>query len=154
MVVALVVIGLGIVIGIYAFTSQSAQRPLDNSALPSLQAAQTSMPKSDVPGVDVTGLPRPTGSVRTYYLVSGTVTTLIYNAHTVLTDVRGELTQRLPIAGWTPVAGVPSQSGGSVSNTSLWSATYADQQRVLQISMFRNGDITSTTFVIQLQPTK
>ncbi|HEV3233390.1 MAG TPA: hypothetical protein VG329_02435 [Candidatus Dormibacteraeota bacterium] len=143
---AVLVLGIA---GIYALQSQ-AKPTVSPNALPSLQDALRTVPSHDTPGEDVPGLPRPDGSVRTYYLVNGTVTTLIYTERTPVSDVRAELAQRLPVAGWVPA--VDSSPLASGADSSLVHATYFNGQRVVQVQVFRSGSVTSTTFVLQEPP--
>lgn len=143
---AVVVLG---VVGV-ALYSQANPTQLGANDLGTIQGALKSIPAGDVPGKDIAGVPRPSGSTRSYFLENSAVTTVIYNESTALPAVQAEILQRLLVSGWKPFD--PTSPAPGSAPTRLWQDTYYRDNEVLQINMVRTGAVTSTTFVRQAQP--
>lgn len=147
------IVGAALLVGALAilYYQQSASRPrLGDSDLPSIQSALATAPANDLRGRDVPGLPRPEGSKRTYFLESAAVTSVVYTQHEDLLDVRHGLERALAGAGWTRLD-TPTPNPLAESHR-LWHEVFYSESAVLQVTMYRNGDVTATTYVVQKRP--
>ena len=95
-------------------------------------------------------MPRPAGSRRGYFVETKAVVSIVYSQHQGLLDVKHALQPALANDGWKELSiasGTTSTARPESSRT--WSSVYFQGDRVLQVSLFHNGDVTATTYVLQ-----
>jgi hypothetical protein len=126
----------------------STPTQLDNSRLPTIEQALTRVPTADVPGHEVARMPRPQGSVRGFFLETKGVVSVVYSQHQELLEVKQSLQPLLSANGWKPV-GIGPSPGTQPESARSWRDVYSQGASILQVSMFRNGDVTATTYVLQ-----
>ena len=103
-----------------------------------------------VPGADVAGadpVPRPPGTVRSYYLVRGRVTTVMYVSKQALRDEQTAMVNGLVAAGWKPPNNL--NPGTVATEKDSFTAVYASSDAVVQVALVRIKDITAATYIIQ-----
>ena len=121
-------------------------RTYSSSDLPTLEQALSTVPASDVPGVDPPGLPRPAGAVRSFEQVRGGSTLVVYSEMAPLARVIAELRQALPAAGWTKQG-----SDGTVPSTpQSWVALYSRDRAVANVSVTTARGVTAATYIVQV----
>ena len=138
------------VAGLYLVRDQFGAQPLETGALPTIRDAITHVPRFDIVGRDVPDVPRPAGGVRTFFLDSKSVISIVYAQHDDLPNVKSDLQTRLNDHGWQQLGGTSSGSDVQGSSRS-WREVFFKEDHVLQVSVFRNGDVTSTAYVLQVK---
>lgn len=135
---------------LYLVRDQFGAQPVDTAALPTIQQAITHVPGHDAVGRDLADVPRPAGSVRSYFLDTKSVVSIVYSQHDDLLGVKQDLQSRLADRGWKQLGG--TAGGADVQGSSrLWREVFFKADVVLQVSVFRNGDVTATAYVLQVQ---
>jgi hypothetical protein len=144
--VAVVVVG-----GVTIFLLQN-QPPntLPSSSQTEIQQALASVPPTDAPGKDLPGVPRPAGSVRSFYVERGQVATAIYVQHEEVPAVQQSLVAALSAGPWRPVGreGTPDAAGNQVTPR-VWQGVFSNGNAILQVEILRGGDVTGTTLILQ-----
>ncbi|MEA2646494.1 MAG: hypothetical protein QOE92_1577 [Chloroflexota bacterium] len=145
------IVGLGVIValgvgGYYAFQSSTVPQ-VDTTRTASLEDALKAVPLSDVAGADYPKVPRPVGSVRSYYLQNQSVTSIVYTIKAPLTQVQADVTGALDAAGWGNISAEPTPA--IHAGNSLYQAVYSDGAKVVQLQIFAEGDITATVYIIQ-----
>ncbi|MFN2462388.1 MAG: hypothetical protein ABR573_00615 [Candidatus Dormibacteria bacterium] len=133
-------------VALYLFNNSSVQQ-VDPSNTPALERALTVVPAQDQPGHDLPQVPRPAGTVRTYFLANAAVSTAVYTRRGSVGDVRPGIEAGLGKAGWGAVgAATPAPASGSQRT---WQQVYSDGVRVLQVQVFTHTDTVATIYVLQ-----
>jgi len=141
--VAAVILGS---VTLYLFNNSSAKQ-VDPTNTSSLEQALTVVPAQDQPGQDLPQVPRPAGTVRTYFLSNAAVTTVVYTRQGGVGDVRPGIETGLGRAGWGAVGnGSPAPASG---NQRTWQQVYSDGVRVLQVQVFTHADTVAAIYVLQ-----
>lgn len=141
---AVTVVAVGV--GLYAFLNSSAPAVDPTNTTP-LEQALTRVPAADVPGQDIPKVPRPTGTVRTYYLSNSAVTTVVYTRHGAVADVRPPIEAALERNGWGGLGSATPAPGGTTQRT--WQQVYSDGTQVLQVQVFTHNDTVAAIYVLQ-----
>jgi hypothetical protein len=143
-----VALAVGIVValalgGLYLASTPGTPQ-LDQTAVGTIQQAISTVPTSDVGGADVANLPRPNGSIRSYYLRNAALTTVIYSQHGTVPATASTVQGNLAAAGWAPV-------GNSISppSSQAWRGVYAFASEVAQVSVVLSNRVVSTTYIVQ-----
>jgi len=131
---------------LYMFNNSSAQQ-VDPGNTSALERALTVVPAQDQPGQDLPQVPRPPGTVRTYFLSNSAVTTAVYTREGGVGDVRPGIEVGLAGAGWGPVgAATPAPVSGGQRT---WQQVYSDGVRVLQVQVFTHANTVAAIYVLQ-----
>ncbi|MDP9325561.1 MAG: hypothetical protein M3O87_03385 [Candidatus Dormibacteraeota bacterium] len=148
MIIALGVIVLGGV-GLFLLQNQ-APNSLPSSSQADIQQALASVPPSDTPGKDLPGVPRPPGSVRSFYIDRGQVATAIYVQHEEVPAVQQAMVAALTAGPWRPVGreGTPDPAGNQVTPR-VWQGVFSNGNAILQVEILRGRDVTGTTLILQ-----
>lgn len=133
-------------VALYFFTNSSAPG-VDPANTAPLEQALTLVPARDAPGQDIPQVPRPAGTVRTYFLSNSAVTTVVYTRHGTVADVRGGIEAGLTRSGWGGLGAATPGPGGPGQRT--WQQVYSDGVRVLQVQVFTHVDTVATIYVLQ-----
>lgn len=89
--------------------------------------------------------------MRGFYLETKGVVSVVYSQHQELLEVKHGLQPLLATNGWKAInLGSTSTSTSTPTESARsWRDVYSEGDRILQVSMFRNGDVTATTYVLQ-----
>ena len=137
-------------VGLLLLQQVSTPTQLDGSGLPTIQQALSRVPDADVPGRDVVTVPRPAGSRRGYFIETKAVVSIVYSQHQDLLDVKHALQPALADDGWKELNIAPGTTPRTQpESTRTWRDVYFQGDRVLQVALFHNGDVTATTYVLQ-----
>lgn len=142
-IVAVLLVIIGIVAAIALGTRQ--QYRVTNTDATDLIKAISSVPKSDVSGADP--IPRPPGSVRSYYMQRGRVTTIVYVSKQPTAVEKPATLDLLARGGWATPANLPP--GKVATEADSYTAVFANKTLLLQLALTRIKDITSVTYIIQ-----
>jgi hypothetical protein len=134
-------------IGGYALEASGTPQ-LDPRSVHNIEQAIRTVPSTDYPAPEV-GLPRPSGSVRSYYAAARNVTTVIYTGHSTIASVRGELEAALGAGGWKPVTGPEATPRPISSATAVWTALLVKGKQLLQLNAFQNSGVTAIAYILQ-----
>jgi hypothetical protein len=110
-----------------------------------LVQSMSSVPATDVSGADP--VPRPPGTVRSYFMIRGRVTTAMYVSHQALRDEQTAMVNQLVAAGWKAPNNL--NPGTVATEKDSFTAVYASSDAVLQVALVRIKDITAATYIIQ-----
>jgi hypothetical protein len=138
-------------IGGYALEASGSPQ-LPPSSIQNIEQAIRTVPSNDYPGTELPGLPRPTGSVRSYYAAARTVTTIIYSGHSSVASVRNELQGKLAAGGWKPATGVDASPMPISSATAVWTTLLIKGKQLLQLNAFQNNGVTAVAYILQTSP--
>jgi hypothetical protein len=147
-IIAVAVIVLGGA-GLYLLQNQ-APNTLPTSSQTDIQQALASIPPSDTPGKELPGVPRPQGSVRSFYVDRGQVTTAIYVQREDVPVVQQGMVAALTAGPWRPVGreATPEPSEGQVT-ARVWQGVFSNGNAILQVEILRGRDVTGTTLILQ-----
>jgi hypothetical protein len=144
----IVAVGLLALLGVAVYLYANSSTPgVDINNTGPVQQALTSVPGADVAGADIPGVPRPDGTVRSYYLSNPTVTTAVYTRRGTVDSVRGGMEAALVSNGWRSLGGATPAAGQVSART--WQQVYSDGSQVLQVELFTHGEVTATIYVLQ-----
>jgi hypothetical protein len=148
MIIAVAVV-LGGGVALFLLNNQ-APNTLPSSSQNDIQQALASVPTTDTPGKDLPGVPRPPGSVRSFYVERGQVQTAIYVQHEEVTPVQQGLVAALTTGPWRPVGkdDSPAPTGAQPASR-LWQGVFSNGNAILQVEILRGGDVTGTTLILQ-----
>ncbi|MFN2465549.1 MAG: hypothetical protein ABR598_04715 [Candidatus Dormibacteria bacterium] len=110
-----------------------------------MMKALATVPATDVFGEDP--VVRPPGTIRSYYLSRGRVTTVMYTSKQPIADETQATVERLVAAGWKPPGKLAP--GHVATDANSFTAVYANKDSVLQVALVHINDITAATYILQ-----